>query len=51
MDNDCPLNLDPIPSYSRRSVESVESDSSEEDIVIGSHPVGNSRQGSKCAHM
>ena len=48
VDNDCPLNLDPIPSYPRRSAGSVESDSSEEDTVSGGHPVENSRQGSKC---
>ena len=48
MDNDCPLNLETIPLYPRESVESVESDSSEEDTVIGGHPAGNSRQGSKC---
>ena len=46
VDKDCPLNLNPTPSYTRGSVESVESDA--EDKVIGGHPVGISRQGSSC---
>ena len=46
VDKDCPLNLNPTPSYPRESIESVESD--DETTVIGGHPVGISRQGSKC---
>ena len=49
VDKDCPLDLNPNPSYPRASVGSVESDSSEEDTVdYGGYPVGNSRQGSNC---
>ena len=58
VDKDCPLNLDPTPSYPRESIESMESyDSSVEDtldsesnkvVYSRSHPVGSAKQGSNC---
>ena len=50
VDKDCPLNLNPTPSYPRESVESVETDDlSEEDTVdCRGRPVGHPRTGSSC---
>ena len=50
VDKDCPLNLNPTPSYPRESVESVETDDlSEEDTVDSrGRPVGYPRRGSSC---
>ena len=53
MDKDCPLNLNPTPSYPRESVESVETDDSIENVfdsksnqvfINGKGNAGNSRK-------